>query len=463
MRVNNTGTPSEPAIARETSPGAAAHALPADRRIGLFPLICVMYLVVSGGAYGLEDAVGIAGPRLTLLLCAVVPLTLSLPTALMAAELAALMPVEGGFYFWVKAAFGPFAGFAEAYLTILYTAVDTAIYPAMFATYLAYVVPVGPTGQVILGIALVWIAGTLNLMGVRPVGNTSVLLSAILLAPFAALVIAGLPNLIHWKAPLQPFLGTNFLPAVGGGLTVVIWNFGGWENLSVVAGEIENPRRNYLRAVAIAVPLVTLGYLLPLMVSLSGAADSSKWQTGWFTEEGYRLGGPLLGAAIGIGGAVSAFAVFEAALLWVSRMPFVLAREHYLPRTLARIWNARATPAPSILVCCAVFSVLVPLGFVTLVVLDVFFYMLALLLEMAALVRLRSLHPQRVGLFTIGGGRAGLYAVAAAPVLTWVATFGLALSQGAHKIDFIVAVGLAICAWPVYAILRNLCGGPAPR
>src|ERR1019366_6045466 len=49
--------------------------------------------------------------------------------------------------------------------------------------------------------------------------------------------------------------------AVGGGLTVVIWNFSGWENLSMVAGEIENPRRNYARAIAIALPLVTIGYL----------------------------------------------------------------------------------------------------------------------------------------------------------------------------------------------------------
>ena len=58
-------------------------------RLTLLPLICVMYLVVSGGPYGLEDAVGIAGPRLALLLCLVVPLTVSLPTALMAAELTA--------------------------------------------------------------------------------------------------------------------------------------------------------------------------------------------------------------------------------------------------------------------------------------------------------------------------------------------------------------------------------------
>ena len=107
------------------------------------PLVCVMYLVVSGGAYGLEDAVRLAGPRLTIALCLLVPLTLSLPTALMAAELTALMPIEGGFYFWVKEALGPFAGFAEAYLTILYTAVDMAIYPGLFAAYLSFLIPIG--------------------------------------------------------------------------------------------------------------------------------------------------------------------------------------------------------------------------------------------------------------------------------------------------------------------------------
>ncbi|MBV8054249.1 MAG: APC family permease, partial [Deltaproteobacteria bacterium] len=67
-------------------------------RLTLLPLICTMYLVVSGGPYGIEDAVGIAGPRLALLLCLLVPLTLSLPTALMAAELTALLPLQGGFY-----------------------------------------------------------------------------------------------------------------------------------------------------------------------------------------------------------------------------------------------------------------------------------------------------------------------------------------------------------------------------
>lgn len=409
----------------------------------------------------MEDAVRIAGPRLTLLLCAVIPLTLSLPTALMAAELTALMPVEGGFYYWVKEGLGPFAGFIEAYLTLLFTAVDTAIYPVLFATYLSYVVPLGTAGQMGLGIGLVWVAGLLNLAGARPVGNTSVAFTAALIVPFAVMVMLGLPRLVHWVMPAQALVGRDFLGALGGGLTVVMWNFGGWENASVVSGEIARPGRNYLRAIVIALPMVALGYLLPLGVTLSGATTTTEWRTGWFAQEGAMLGGRWLEAAVGCGGAISAFAMFTAALLWVSRLPFVLAVEGYLPRGLARIWQAREVPGRSIIVCCVVFSLLVPLGFMTLVVLDVLFYMMGLALELTALIRLRKIHPRRDGLFVVSGGRAGLYLVAAAPLLTWLATLGFALAQGGGREDLAVAIAFLAGAWPLYAGLRRRYGGPA--
>jgi amino acid transporter len=430
------------------------------RGLGLFALVALVYLVVSGGAYGLEDAVQIAGARLTLLLCLIVPLTLSLPTALMAAELTALMPVEGGFYYWVKEALGPFAGFVEAYLTLLYTATDMAIYPVLIAAYLAFVMPLGGAAQIAVGVALIWLSGALNIFGARPVGNTSIVLMAAITAPFAALVIAGFPRLAHWSMPAPSLHGGDLLGAIGGGLTVVIWNFSGWENLSMVAGEIENPRRNYARAIAIALPLVTIGYLLPLAVALSGAVSTAAWRLGYFVDVGRNLGGPMLGFALAAGGAISAFAIFDAAMLWVSRMPYVLAREGYLPPRLARIWADRATPATSIVACCVVFSILVPLGFVALVVLDVFFYMGALVLEMWALIRLRKLRPDRAGLFVIGGGRPVLIAVVMAPIVTWLATFGLAVSHNGGAGGLIVSLMIAASAWPAYSILRRRYGGP---
>jgi amino acid transporter len=447
------GAPIQEALPLWRAGGFARH------RLKLGALVCLMYLTVSGGAYGLEDAVRIAGPRLALLLCLAVPLMLSLPTALMAAELTALIPAEGGFYIWVKEAFGPFAGFVEAYLTILYTAVDMAIYPVLFSAYLSFLIPLSSAAQIALGIVLVWLAGLLNLLGVRPVGRTSMALTFVILAPFLAMVVLGIPRLIHWQPPAGPVFGRDFAGALGGGLTVVIWNFCGWENLSVVAAEIDHPQRNYRRAIAITLPLVVLGYVLPLAVGLDGATSGAGWETGSFAHTGAAIGGPWLGVAIGLGGALGAFAIFEAAMLWVSRMPFVLACDNYLPKPLAEIWWSSATPGKSIVLCCVVFTLLVPLGFVTLVVLDVFFYMGALMLEMGALIKLRRLHPARDGLFVIGGGRLGLAVVVAAPILVWLASFGLALSQAPGHADFLTAVILAAAVWPVYSFCRRRYGG----
>jgi len=313
---------------------------------------------------------------------------------------------------------------------------------------------------VVIAIALVWTAGGMNLLGIRPVGFTSIVLAALLLSPFAAMVAIGFPRLLHFSLPGQPLFGRDFLGALGAGLTVVIWNFGGWENLSVVSGELDDAGRNYVRAVAAALPLVVAGYVLPLAVSLSGSAGTAQWAVGSFAQEGRAIGGPLLGGALAIGGAVMSFAVFEAAMLWVSRMPYVLAREGYLPRTLTDLWSATGAPWKSIVVCSLLFTMLVPLGFVALVVLDVFFYMAALVLEMGALVRLRRTRPNREGLFTIGGGKTGLYAVAILPLVTWAATFGLAVSQGGAHVDFLVAIVLAITVWPAYLLARRRWGGP---
>jgi len=445
----------------ELSPGHSLTRLTSRRTLGFTSLVCLMYLVVSGGPYGLEDAVRFAGPKLAILLCLIVPLTLSVPTALMAAELTALRPVEGGFYFWVKEGLGPFAGFAEAYLTILYTAVDMALYPVLFAAYLSYLLPLGPAAQIAMGVGLVWLAGLLNLAGVRPVGDASIVLATLLLLPFVILIGFGWARIAHFQMPSAPLFGTDPLGALGAGLTVIIWNFGGWENLSVVSAEIENPRRNYVRAIAVAVPLVAAAYLVPLMVSLSGANNGANWKEGWFSQVGSELGGPTLGGAIAIGGSIMSFAVFQAAMLWVSRMPYVLAREGYLPAALREIWATTATPRRSIIWCCLIFTLLVPTGFLALVVLDVFFYMAALALEMAALVRLRRLVPDRAGLFTVGGGRVGLMLTVILPLLTWSATFGLAVSASDGKRDFTIALLLVLAVWPAYALTRRRWGGPA--
>ena len=77
-----------------------AVALAPPRTLGFASLVGITFFCVAGGAYGLEDAVGAAGPAWALLAILVVPWVWSLPMALMTAELTAAMPEDGGYVVW---------------------------------------------------------------------------------------------------------------------------------------------------------------------------------------------------------------------------------------------------------------------------------------------------------------------------------------------------------------------------
>ena len=72
-------------------------------------LVFVMFFTVSGGAYTMEGLVRKAGPGLALLALIVIPIVWSLPETLIIGELASMLPEEGGYYRWVRRAFGPWA------------------------------------------------------------------------------------------------------------------------------------------------------------------------------------------------------------------------------------------------------------------------------------------------------------------------------------------------------------------
>src|SRR5215469_3374613 len=156
----------------------------------LLPLIAATYFMVSGGPYGLEDIIGMAGYGWALLLLLAVPLFWSLPTSLMVGELAAAMPVDGGFYYWVRKAMGPFWGFQEAWLSLASSVFDMAIYPTTFVLYLSHVAPrlTAGHGGLMLKLGIVGISAVWNLRGAVSVGWGSERMMAISLSPFVLLI-----------------------------------------------------------------------------------------------------------------------------------------------------------------------------------------------------------------------------------------------------------------------------------
>src|SRR5438067_8528764 len=82
-------------------------------------LAAIIFLTVSGGPYGLEPLLSYVGNNGALLLLVITPILWDIPTILTVMELNSMMPVEGGYYQWVKRALGLRFSFYEGWWTWL--------------------------------------------------------------------------------------------------------------------------------------------------------------------------------------------------------------------------------------------------------------------------------------------------------------------------------------------------------
>ena len=411
---------------------------PIRRNLTLLPLIAATYFMVSGGPYGLEDIVQMSGYGRALLLLLITPFIWSLPAALMVGELSAALPEEGGYYAWVRRAMGPFWGFQEAWLSLLASVFDMAIYPTLFVLYLGRFIPSLGNGRnaFLLGAAVIAVCAAWNIAGIRAVGQGSILLMLALLAPFAVLSVLAIS---HASTPIHrvAIAPTDLL----GGLLVCMWNYMGWDNASTVAGEVENPQRNYPLAMVACVALVTVTYLIPVGAAMLAGIDPSRWSTGAWVQAATGLGGSVLGLSVVLGGMICGLGMSNALVLSYSRVPYAMALDGFLPAAFARLHRKTGVPWVSVLVCAAAWTLCLPLGFERLVQLDLCLYGGSLLLEFVALFVLRLREPSLPRPYRVPGGLIGVTALAACPTVL----LAVAFVHGRHEM-----------AGPVNAVTMSL-------
>ncbi len=437
------------------------------RTLTLGALVFIMFFTVSGGAYGLEDVIGSSGAGMGLILIIITPIIWSLPSALMVAELATAMPVQGGYYYWVKKALGPFWGFQEGWWSWLTTFVDMAIYPVLFVDYSAYYFDVFAENELarwLLGAGVIWFFTLLNIRGSKLIGDSSKLFGFIVLAPFAIMTILGLFQMDG--NPFQPFTsgGEGISGAFTLGLFVVMWNYYGWDGLSTVAGEMKNPRRDYPRTLLITVPLITLCYLLPVIVALAVVGtEQVEWTAGAWGPIAEIIGGKWLGSFLNAAALVSAAGLFSALLLSVSRIPFAMGEDGYLPKGLFKVHRKYGTPWVALVVSSAIYTIFIIGPFQALVVVDVVVYSFALMLEFAALVVFRIKYPTMKRPYRIPGGWPVIVLVVLGPVLV----LGVAIFSQVRDEGLFNALGLAMIflatgplLYPVARYLKRRRGEP---
>ena len=407
----------------------------------LAPLIAATYFMVSGGPYGLEDIIGKAGYGWALAMLLVAPLIWSLPTSLMVGELASALPEEGGYYCWVRRALGGFWGFQEAWLSLAASVFDMAIYPVIFVLYLGRIEPVWTAGYrgTLWALAVVVLCAGWNLRGAKAVGEGSVAMFCVLLSPFVVLTAVGLWRGLAGGHPVGALRGTVAGKDLAGAFSVALWNYMGWDNASTVAEEVEEPQKNYPRAMLIAAGLVALTYVLPLAAVRLAGIPADRFSTGAWTDAARELAGPWLALCVVIGGTINGFGMFNALMLSYTRVPYAMAEEGLLPKALAAKTRT-GVPWVSVAVCSAAWAMALGLSFERLISIDLVLYGGALLLEFVALAALRVKEPGLARPFQVPGGMWGVIGVGVGPA----ALIGFALwAARGERVAGLPALGFA--------------------
>lgn len=381
--------------------------LPGRVRTLTFPgLVAIIYYNVCGGPFGTEDVISAAGPFLALLGFLIMPLVWSAPEALVAAELATAFPSNSGYVTWVTAAFGPSLGFQEGWLSWLCGVADNAVYPVLFCDYLKHIwAPAGvgwTRSACVISFSLIFSA--LNYVGLSIVGWSALAMTIFTMLPFCYIVVVGMPqvevaNLLVTE-PLGEIRWRKFL-------NVLFWNLNYWDSASTLAGEVQNPRETYPKALLVTALLVFASYILPLMVGVGMPAENKQndwrsWHSGTLSKLGERTGGVMVKAWVVAASGVSNIGQFVSEQAANAYQLQGMAEWGWLPACFAHR-SPFGTPTIGLALGLVIILALGTFDFLKIVDLLNGVYCQAQLLEFAAFLWLRHRHaslrrPYRVPL-----------------------------------------------------------------
>ena len=292
---------------------------------------------------------------------------LSLGGALTYAELAAMLPEAGGEYVYLREAYGPLWAFIYGWAQLLLAkSASIATLATGFYLYLANFFPILEgvitsmtlpvvglveirNGQ-IFAMFLIGALGLLNYFGVRIGGNVQVAVTIVKVAAIAAIILVGLFSSVgtvdHFSTAVKSVGGASGFFAT---LVAALWAYDGWNNVSMVASEVQNPQRNLPLALIIGTLTVMLIYMLAnvayfYVLPAEGVANSDRVAG----EMMRRIFGAPGAGLVSIAAMISIFAALNGSILTGARVPFAVAKDGLMWPSLAKIHPTYFTPANSI-------------------------------------------------------------------------------------------------------------------
>jgi amino acid transporter len=296
----------------------------------------------------------------------------------------------------------------------------------------------------------------LNVRGIQMVGQAATAMELFIVLPVLVMVVIGIA---HWKHnPFVPMVPPHqpFEKVFGLGLALGLWLYSGYEQLSTVAEEVENPQRSYPIALALVVPLSIATYFLPTLAGLAALGNWQDWKTGYFSQAAALIGGPWLGTWMTLAAMVTNLALLNSTVLTSTRMPFAMADDGYMPPLLGRRHPKYGTPWLAILVSAGIYAALALHTLGQLISIYNWLRAATTVLTVLSVWGIRRKFPNLARPFRIPGGSIGLWSVIVLPIVMTFVT--LRYSDSFAKKYGVVGLALGLVAYALVWPFRKRAG-----
>ena len=427
-------------------------------KLSTIGVVALIFSFVAAGAFGIEEAISASGPGVTLIMLLVFPFIWAFPLSEMVGELGSILPSEGGIYSWGRESFGEFWGWQIGLWSALTTWMCQAQYCALVVGYAAKFIDMSPTTEYLAKIAMVVIFTVINIIGLDWLERLETLFTVLVLVAFGAVTVVGFLN---WNYnPLEPLFNPEEGPlhSIGGGIAIIIWMYMGYECMSNMAGEMENPQI-IPKAMRISQPVIALTYILPTLAALAAIGSWSSWSTEsgggavGYADVLIQYVGNWAGVAFVLVAVISNCSIFCSYIAHGSRAFFVMADDHMFPLLMKKV-DKRGIPTVSIILL-AIFTIITcQFDFTTLVMATTPIQLYMYLAMIFCVVRLRKYYPtdlrKRMGLTVMPGGTAGLVVLSTCVFV--ICMFAIYVNGTDYFITgFLVLllglVGYVVCKW----------------
>ncbi len=360
------------------------------RELGRWDLTAIgVNQVIGGAVFALPASVAALSGRWGVAIIIAVGLVTLMIVATFA-EVSSRFDATGGSYLFTRAAFGRFAAFEVGWMQWFTRVTGLASVINVLVASLGFYWPSLTLG-VARGILLTGLIATLALINVLGIRQSATFVNTVTigkLVPLLVFVAVGVFSLDVLQAVPNTELAVSNLSTTA---LLLVFAFGGYEVVPVVAGEARDPRREVpfalIATILLVIPLLAIAQVIT-MSTLPGLATSKTP----LADAAVRLMGPGGAALITIGALFSTTGNNMGSLLSGSRNLFALAEQKDLPALFGRVHPRFRTPVNSILITAAIALILAVSGtFVTMAAASAISRLILYFATCASALRLRAI------------------------------------------------------------------------